>query len=217
MPQCCWNASRTRRPQRKTASTSASCTATNRRSRATEQGRRQRSGIRSTRLRRARRSGCGCVCHRPAGRAPPSTRVRCGPADRRARPMSSTGTVIPPRLTTKTDDRPARIRRPVVGQADLPLQVDNGSRRPRPAVAAAERADRRARNADLAPSRARRRHLHARRLGVPVVRRLGFGLSLRRARACRPGRGEEQLLLLCREWAMHPMANCPRTNGPSAT
>ena len=46
-------------------------------------------------------------------------------------------------------------------------------------------------------------------MGVPLVRRLGHGIPLRRARAHRPGFAKYQLLLLCRDWFQHPNGALP--------
>ena len=78
---------------------------------------------------------------------------------------------------------------------------------PAAAAAAAERAARPQPRVG-APGQ-RRRHLHARQMGISVVRRLGPGLPLRRAGPGGPGFAKDQLMLLTREWYMHPNGQLP--------
>ena len=74
--------------------------------------------------------------------------------------------------------------------------------------AAAGRAPRRAQPRLDAP-RQPRRHLDARHVGVPVVRRVGPRLPLRGPGPRRPRVRQAQLILLCREWYMHPNGQLP--------
>ena len=55
----------------------------------------------------------------------------------------------------------------------------------------------------------RRHHLDAGQVGVSLVCRLGSGVSLHPAGADRPGVRQEQLVLLTREWYMHPNGQLP--------
>ena len=65
---------------------------------------------------------------------------------------------------------------------------------------------------------ARRRDLHAGRLGVPVVRRVGSRVPLRRARARRPGLRQGAVAAACAaSGRCTRTGNCPPTNGRSAT
>ena len=100
---------------------------------------------------------------------------------------------------------PAGVRRADVGQAVLPL-------RRRSAGSTATRPSRRrrrnaltGRNAALAAPQQPRRDLDAGPVGVPLVRRVGPRLPLRRDRAHRPGASPRaSCSLLLREWYQHP-------------
>ena len=82
--------------------------------------------------------------------------------------------------------------------------------RRRPGRPAAARGALRGAQRRLAPPQQRRRHLDARPLGVPLVRGLGPGLPLRRAGAASTRTfAKDQLVLLLREWYMHPNGQLP--------
>ena len=82
-------------------------------------------------------------------------------------------------------------------------------RRPGQPAAAGRAADTAA-TRDWRAAQQRRRHLDARHLGVPVVRGLGPRLPLRPAGAqIDPEFAKDQLLLLTREWYMHPNGQLP--------
>ena len=78
-----------------------------------------------------------------------------------------------------------------------------------PAQPAPPDARRKGRNARMAPPLQRRRHLDAGQVGVPVVRGVGPRVSHGAARAHRPTFAKEQLILLLREWYMHPNGQIP--------
>ncbi|MFY0537405.1 MGH1-like glycoside hydrolase domain-containing protein [Nannocystis pusilla] len=145
----------------------------------------------------ARAGRCACACPKDsltavpgrAGRGPrvrPVRRLRrgdAGPPGRgrhllRRRPRAHDG--------RRAAGVPPGDRRPVVVEAVLPLHRPRlARRRPGPAAAAAragERAQRRL-EAPLQPPR----HVDARHVGVPVVRRVGPGVPLPPAGAGRPG------------------------------
>ena len=61
----------------------------------------------------------------------------------------------------------------------------------------------------VATLRVVRHHVDARQVGVPVVRRVGPRVPLRRPRPPRPGFAKYQLLLICREWFQHPNGALP--------
>ena len=82
------------------------------------------------------------------------------------------------------------LRGDALGQAVLPLRRRALAGR-RPRLPAPSRGAPRGPQPRLAAPRQPRRHLHARQVGVPVVRRLGPGLPLRRPGPRRPRAGQE--------------------------
>ena len=128
--------------------------------------------------------------------------------------------VLPERLTPRTRDRPARVRRAAVEQAALPLHRRRMARG-RPGRSRRRRRrvrSRGARNVAVAAPRPGRRDLHARRLGVPVVRRVGPRVPLRRARARRSRRSPRSSCCSCAaSGRCTRTVNCPPTSGRSAT
>ncbi len=135
----------------------------------------------------ARRRPFACACARPAAAATPGTDFD-ETAEERLREADEFYAELTPAETS--DGRgaraPAGAGRDAVEQAALRLRRRAlARRRPRPAETArlpAERAEH-----PLAHLRRLRHHVDARQVGVPVVRRLGPRLPLRRARARRPG------------------------------
>ena len=61
----------------------------------------------------------------------------------------------------------------------------------------------------LAASHLHRHHLDARQMGISVVRGVGPGVPLHSARASRPGIRQGPVILLTREWYMHPNGQLP--------
>ena len=61
----------------------------------------------------------------------------------------------------------------------------------------------------LAAPLQRRRHLHAGQMGVSLVRGVGPGVSLLPLALVDPEFAKEQLVLLLREWYMHPNGQLP--------
>ena len=61
----------------------------------------------------------------------------------------------------------------------------------------------------VAAPQQQRRHLDAGQMGVPLVRGLGSGISLRCLQLIDPGFAKDQLLLMLREWYMHPNGQIP--------
>ena len=60
------------------------------------------------------------------------------------------------------------------------------------------------RNSKMADLRCVRHHVDAGQMGVPLVRGLGHGFSLRGVAHVDPAFAKYQLVLLCREWFQHP-------------
>ena len=87
---------------------------------------------------------------------------------------------------------------------DVARWLDGDPAGPPPPASRRQRPQRR-----LAAPEQRRRHLDARPVGVPLVRGMGPGLPLRAARPRRPAFAKDQLVLLLREWYMHPNGQIP--------
>ena len=150
---------------------------------------------------RLRRAGAGAR-RRLRRRSMPTARARGRRVLRRARRRPA---------STATRRRPAPgARRDALVQAVLPLR-----RRGAGSTATRPTRRRRPRGGTAATTswphlEQPRRHLDAGHVGVPVVRRVGPRLPLRRARARRPGvREGSSCILLCREWYMHPNGQLP--------
>ena len=164
------------------------------------------------RARRARRSlRLRLTDARPADCRDPFAGLRRDVRRRaRARPTSSTARPSP----RAVGDDAARVdaagaRRAALDQAVLPLRratagsTEHGADRRRPSGGPV-------RNRDWAPPVQRRRDLDARQVGVPLVRGLGPRLPHdRRSRCVDLDFAKEQLVLLLREWYMHPNGQLP--------
>ena len=154
--------------------------------------------------RRTRRPSASDVRQGARGAAQRGRRVlrRADPADRR--PTTSAGAA-------------PGVRRDAVEQAALPLRRGALARRRPDAAATAAGAPQRAQRA-VAPLRRLRHHVDARQVGVPVVRRVGPGVPLRRARPRRPGVRQVPAARCCAaSGSSTPTARCPPTSGTSAT
>ena len=85
-----------------------------------------------------------------------------------------------------------------------PRMAERRSRRSRRRPRRAARPQRR-----MAAPQQRRRHLDAGQMGISLVRRLGSGLPLRPLALIDPEFAKGQLVLLTREWYMHPNGQLP--------
>ena len=160
---------------------------------------------------RARPPSCGCGCaRRPADR--PARRTALGAEVRRrhARRGEPEADEFYAALTPgrRSADEALVMRQAFAGllwsKQFYHYDVDAlAGRRPRPA-AAAGRAAGAAATRDWRHFDSLRRHVDARQVGVPVVRRVGPGLPLRGAGARRPGVRQDQLLLLLPRMVPHP-------------
>ena len=160
------------------------------------------------RRRRSRRTGTKAAAHRrPASSSPAATETRPAPVGARrlgetpfagrrrgprrpARPRRTRSTPPLSRSGLTDDERPGPapgVRRPDLEQAALPLRRRGVARRRSRPARRRPSARRSGRNADWRELNTTRRPVHARRLGVPVVRRLGPGLPLLPLALDRPG------------------------------
>ena len=121
------------------------------------------------------------------------------------------------RLGRRGDGDAPGVRRDAVEQAALLLRRGPlARRRPRPAAAAGVAADGAQRT--LAQLQRLRHHVDAGQVGVPLVRRLGPGVPLRRARARRPRLRQVPAAAAVPGVVPAPRtARCPPTSGTSAT
>ena len=217
-----FGARRTRRPTRRTASTRASSTATSRRSTPPAPARRPRSGTASTRSRRARPCRCGCGSARPLPDehtfGPGFDAVLADRAARGRRLLRRGAAAHAVRRGHR--DRPARVRRPAVEQAALPLQR-------RATGSTATRASRRRRRNGPQPGARNVAWQHLALADVicmpddweyPWFAAWDLAFHCVALAHVDPAFAKEQLLLLCREWAMHPDGQLPGLRvGASAT
>ena len=169
---------------------------------------------------RARRSSSGCGCVRPRG--PASAAGRTSPTSstaRAARGRRVLRRADAARLLRRRGDGDAPgVRRDAVGQAVLPLRRRSAGSTAIPRSRAPPEARRHGAQRPLAALRRLRHHLDARPVGVPVVRRLGPRLPLRRARARRPRvRQVPADAALPRVVPCTRTARSPRTSGRSTT
>ena len=167
------------------------------------------------------RSSCGCGCGRAVGDADAvGPDFDDGASRSGAREADEFyAELTPGRRVRRRGDRDAPgVRRDAVEQAALLLRRRSaGSTATRPSRRRRRRGAS-GRNAALAQLRRLRHHVDARHVGVPVVRGLGPGLPLRRARPRRPGvRQVPAARCSAASGSSTRTARCPPTSGRSTT